>query len=337
MIVPVNSVFDFRCISDSVGTITFAMETIETPPSGRPGAIAHRIRAINFSAALGWSSSWQVDTGNDLLSDVALGDLVVSSDRRRWLTTVEKYESLPISPNYPRRAFVMVASALGDGAWESPVAISTPTNTDEVWNKPQLAVDGTGRVLAAWIKYELSGCDIHINSHDTATGWSSDQNVTRVNGTSMYQGDQLIAVNESGAAVLAWTQGVGGGHVAFAKHFDPASGWGDATAIQFVGNRTVASSAIQGNISIGIDALGTVIAGWNEGVGYNDTYLSTRSPDGIWTKPAMISQQVFGSDGLVGTSGDIHLAENANGQALFVWRQNDGSGTMRIWSAFRQP
>lgn len=339
--VPVSNVFDFRLVCDSTGLVTFACETVEDGPQG-PGLKIHRIRAVHYSPVMGWTIPQLVDSASALLSGVLIGDLKVSKDGRCWLSWVERYENVMTLPGTPTRSGVLVSSAWADGAWDQAVHVSDDSTFDQNVGVPQLAVDGQGTVHVARVASVLTDpvtatyrTDVHVNVFSPSTGWGSEMILANTSASPARTPERWLVCNAAGQAAVVWDQPAGGGDMACAKFYDPVLGWGESSPVQFAGNRTTAYSISLGSICLGIDDFGTVSVVWNEGDLYYDTYLSTRPAAGSWTQPAMISQRIFGIDGLVGTSQDILMDENGQGQAIFIWRQSVENGGTSIWSTYR--
>jgi hypothetical protein len=131
-----------------------------------------------------------------------------------------------------------------------------------------------------------------------------------------------VAVDGSGNAVAVWYQLDGTGNNIWANRFVPATGWGTATLIE-----TDAGTAV--NPQVAIDGNGNAVAVWPQGtVTRHNIWANRFVPATGWGTATLIETDDAG-DAL-----DPQVAVDGSGNAVAVWRQDNGTGTRtNIWAS----
>jgi len=182
-------------------------------------------------------------------------------------------------------------------------------------------IDGNGNALAVWNYWPIganSGGPPEINtaSYTPAGGWSP-KTLIDFGTISDFPATPVLAMNASGAALLAWT-GHGG---VYASKYTPASGWQQARVIAS-GNSPFITFA--GNLRIAIDSGGDGLLVWVKDENGNKLFSSQylQSAD-TWTAP----MELPGGD--MGAAGSApSLAMNAGGAAVLLWESWDSVWTI---------
>lgn len=194
------------------------------------------------------------------------------------------------------------------GGWGEPVDLSEPELEGDVVlgahdaDSPQIAVDRNGNVTVLWERY--SGTKIVLQSVDRpASGsWTAPTDIGEVNlGAAP---EPWIAVDWEGNATAVWKRGE-----VIQAAFRPFLGSWEAP-IPLSGEGSFVPQAA-------MDARGDVTAVWMHFDGSRYVVESAYKPErGEWESPTLVSQP--GEEG-----GNPHVALDAKGDALVVWRGED--------------
>jgi hypothetical protein len=206
----------------------------------------------------------------------------------------------------------------GEG-WEEPVDLSEPELEGEVVpgandaGSPQIVVDRNGNVTVLWERY--AGTKIVLQSVDRPFGgsWTAPTDIGAVNlGAAP---EPWIAVDWEGRATAVW-QDAG----VIQAAFRPYLGEWEAPVPLSGGEDFVPQAAM--------DARGDVTAVWMHFDGSRHVVESAYRPEaGEWESPILVSQP--GEEG-----GNPHVALDAKGDSLVVWRGED-EGDEFVRAAYR--
>lgn len=152
-----------------------------------------------------------------------------------------------------------------------------------------------------------------------APGWLPPQDVSA---PSSYPQSQQLALNAAGDAVAVWS-GFVGGHATIQGAFRPAGGTWAPQNVSGLGQSAVFPS-------VALDAAGNAIAVWSRSNGTNTiVQASVRPAGGSWQAAEDLSAP--GQD-----ASDAHVAMNAAGEAIAVWRRSNG-GDPIVQASVRPP
>lgn len=193
--------------------------------------------------------------------------------------------------------------------WGAPEDLSEPELEGEVVpgsndaSSPQIVVDRNGNVTVLWERY--AGSAVVLQSVDRLVGgsWTSPDDIAEFGqGASP---EPWIAVDWEGNVTAVWKQGE-----VIKSSFRPFAGsWGEPTSLSG-GESFVPEAAM--------DARGDTTAVWMHFDGSHYLVESAYRPEGgEWEAPTVVSQP--GEEG-----GNPHVALDAKGDALVVWRGEDG-------------
>jgi hypothetical protein len=180
-------------------------------------------------------------------------------------------------------------------------------------------MDAAGRAVAIWLTSEPGTVNDNLlaSRFDPSTGWSapvalesSPRDVVNVD---------LAMDPASGRAVVMWTQGSDtSSSAAWARHFDPVSGWTTTQPVQSAG--TPAGQAAL--ITVGIDAQGNAVAAWSQLDGSRFSIWGNRgTAAGTWGSAQLLETM----DELGRVDGNPRIAVAPQGDATVVWQASGGT------------
>ena len=179
-------------------------------------------------------------------------------------------------------------------------------------------MDANGNAIAVWEQNDaLFNPSIWANRYTKGVGWGAAA-LIETSDTGIAVGPK-IAFYANGNAIVVWTQIDAGPRNVNANRYTVGSGWGTAVKVE----TNAAGSSFGAQIAIGTD--GTAIAVWQKSDGTRDNIWASRyAPLLGWTTPELI--ETGAND-----AGSPRIAIDANGNALAVWQQTDGT-TVNIWA-----
>jgi len=205
--------------------------------------------------------------------------------------------------------------------WGTAELIETSNAGDAI--NSQIAMDSNGNAIAVWEQSDGSHRSIWAKRYTPGSGWGTMQLIKTDNAGNA--SNPQIAIDANGNAIAVWEQTNGTGFLSrkdiWTNHYTTNSGsWGTAQLIE----TSNAGSAEFPQISI--DANGNAIAVW---VQYDGTRYN------IWANRYTLGTG-WGTAELIetdnaGYASDPQIAIDANGNAIAVWRQYDGT-RYNIWA-----
>ena len=180
---------------------------------------------------------------------------------------------------------------------------------------PHIAIDAKGNALAVWWQSDGTRTHIWANRYTPGTGWGTPEIIeTETDGGAFLQ----IAMNANGNALAVWHDD---GDI-WSNHYTPGTGWGTAALVE------TDNSGIASLPQIAIDSGGNALAVWQVRDGAREDLWSSRYTAGTgWGAPLLIETDNAGTVGVAGAQ----IAIDANGNALAVWHQSDGTSTNNVW------
>ena len=198
--------------------------------------------------------------------------------------------------------------------WGTAALIETD-NAGSATN-PQIAFDASGNALAVWTQSDGTRNNIWANRYTSGTGWGTAALIETDNAGDAF--DPQIASDASGNALAVWSQFDGTHYNILANRYTAGSGWGAAALIE------TNNAGNAWGPQIAFDSSGNAIAVWNQSDGTRFNIWANRHSAGLWVTAALIETNNAG-DAL-----DPQIAFNANGNAIAVWYQYDGTRN-NIW------
>lgn len=257
-----------------------------------------RIYANEYSMTAGWYGAVTIDAGSAV--DNMIPSLAINSSGRAFCVYTRQEAT-------PRLHAVEYVSGAG---WQTPVPIDDGTAASVVCTG--LAMNNTGRVLCL-IGAEKSGPLYAIQSVEyvPGTGWSAP---LELYASSYGFVAGYLALNQAGLGLAAYNAYDGANARLYARQYTAGLGWSspvliDAGAGYDVYNRRLALNDQGQAICVFRQEDGTA----------NRIYVNHFSNVAGWSGARVL-------DAGLGLNADYpNAAINANGEALCVWRQYDGS------------
>lgn len=222
----------------------------------------------------------------------------------------------------------MVASryTADTGEWGPAVPVSDPDEALPSLPNFQVATDNSGNAIAVWEQEDGAGNEsIWANFYTADSGWEGAGLVENDNAGNASSPD--IAFDSSGNAIAVWDQDDGTRRNIRASVYMAGSDWGTPGLIE--NDNAGAATAPQ----IAIDGSGNALAIWTQNNGTRVRVRVNRyTPDG-WGTAEWIDNDDAGE--AYGFS-HSHIAFDDSGNAIAVWRQDDGE-RYSIWANHYTP
>ncbi len=196
------------------------------------------------------------------------------------------------------------------GTWGGAVVIDAGANNADY---PQVAFDASGNALVVWVQFDgVAYTDIYANRYDALSdSWGGA--VIIDTGANLVDSPQ-VAFDASGNAFAVWVQFDGTYFSIYANRYDALSGtWGGAVEIGASANNAQYPQ-------VAFDASGNAFAVWQRYDGaYNSIYANRYDAlSGTWLGSVLI-------DAGANAAFSSHVAFDASGNAIVVWKQSDGT------------
>jgi hypothetical protein len=207
----------------------------------------------------------------------------------------------------------------GDG-WGAAERIETDDRGHA--GNPRIAIDPDGDAIAVWHQSDgvpgFERADIWANHYTPNDGWGNARRIENNEGgeTRLPQ----VAMDPEGNAVVVWHQSEDGRFDIWSNRYVPEVGWGNAERID--DNDTGDADYPK----VGVDANGHAIAVWKQFEAITVEIWANRYAPGVGWGGA---ERIENND-----EGDAlrpRMAVSANGDAIAVWPQVDGS-RYDVWS-----
>jgi hypothetical protein len=207
-------------------------------------------------------------------------------------------------------------STLGDD-WSVPQLIERD-NAGHAGD-PRVAMDSGGDAIAVWHQSDGTRANIWANRYSSSNGWGNARLIERND-----QGEARlpdVAMDPGGNATVVWHQSDGMRFDIWSNRYTAATGeWGTAELIEDDDTGDADSA------EVGLDADGHATAAWKQFDGITTGVWANRyTPGDGWGT----AKRIESND--VGDALRPRLAVNANGDAVVVWLQSDGS-RLNVWS-----
>ena len=210
------------------------------------------------------------------------------------------------------------ASIFGGGSWGTARLIETAnTGNAEI---PQLAVDPNGNAMAIWLKWDGTRNNLWANRFTVSNlDWGTATLIEHEDLGSV--GNASIAVDASGNAMVVWAQHNGTISNIWANRYTAGTGWGSAEPLETNGFYADFPR-------VAVDASGNAMAVWNQ---YRSHYFNRYVSGTGWSIAALV---IAGSTSTNEPTQAARFAFDANGNALAVWPESDGTTYNIVGSRF---
>lgn len=199
--------------------------------------------------------------------------------------------------------------------WGTPATIADGSGDADA---PRVAADDAGDVMAVWQQSDGTRTNIWANRYTVGGGWGTAA-LIETNNAGAASAPQ-IAIAGNGDATAVWQQSDGSITNIWANRYTAGTGWIGAGLIE--NNDTGDATTPQ----VAIDGSDNAVAVWSQSDGSVYSIWTNRfTAGGGWGTAALIEHD---------DSGDAlfpEIAVGANGNAVAVWQQSDGS-RINIWT-----
>lgn len=236
--------------------------------------------------------------------------------------------STSISARAASRLFSGVAGALAiflgvitaAPASAATVEWSTPANLSEAGQSAgdhRIAIDGSGNVVAVWLRFDAASNRIAQSSwsDDGGASWSAPVNLSEPG--EEWPSDLSVVVDGSGVGHAVWKRYDGSNaRVQYSRSVDGGVNWSVPVNLSTAGENSQ-------NADFTLDGSGSLVAVWRGSNGDYDIIQSSRSTNsGVsWSTPENLS--LTGED-----ARSPRVSADGSGYAVAVWSRSDGSNNL---------
>ncbi len=214
--------------------------------------------------------------------------------------------AIAVWAQYDGTRYNIWANRFDGSSWGTAELIETDDNGRA--RDPQIAFDSSGNAIAVWDQYDGTRIYIWANRFD-GSAWGTPELIETDN-PGPVGGRAQIAFDSNGNAIAVWYQHDGTRYNIWANRFD-GSAWGSAELIE--GGAENASFP-----QIALDSSGNAIAVWQQSDGTRDNIWANRFNGSAWGSAELIETND------TGRARNPQIAFDSSGNAIAVWRQDDG-------------
>ncbi|MGQ7273871.1 Ig-like domain-containing protein [Marinobacter sp. V034] len=259
----------------------------------------NNIVANRYAAASGWGTAELIETDN---AGSAYGPQIATDANGNAIAVWYQQDGT-------RTNIVANRYAAGSG-WGTAELIETD-NAGNVFG-PQIAMEANGNAIAVWQQHDGTRNNIVANRYAAGSGWGTAELIETDNTGPAY--NPQIVIDANGNAIAVWQQYDGTRSNIVANRYEAGSGWGTAELIE----TDNAGNAARPQIAA--DANGNAIAVWQQHDGTRENMVANRYTAGSgWGTAELIETDNAGD------ASRPQIATDANGNAIAVWQQHDGT------------
>ncbi len=302
---------------------------------GRGQPIASWIEATESSGrvvvAEARGGAFEVRSPSEALGGTAVqSDVAAGVDGAAMVVWKQQY------PGSEGRVFVSEREA--DGAWSDPAGDGGSFSRLPTAYEPRPRFFPNGERLVVWNQWMSTGYGVATATKPPGEDWHLPANADDVLSQHLlYSNAPQPAVNERGDAVISWYQSDGAALLAWESE---RFGYGGAfsrpgpTEYLSVRDAPIDSHPIA-NPKPALSPAGEAAVVWTQENGKGSTlvYIATRTPAGVWTKPASLDDALSPR---LGYARCPQVAFAPTGDLFVVWYQDIGNGN-RVLAAHRAP
>ncbi len=216
-----------------------------------------------------------------------------------------------------------------DGAWTHPAGLSDNISPDgQEVGGPQVAMNAGGDAVIVW--KQSDGAQGQIFKSECRGGvWSHPGNLSdNISIDGHGANSPQVAMSANGEAVIVWQQHDGSNYQIFMSEYRGGS-WSHPTGI---GDNISPDGQNAESARVVMSADGDAVIVWMQSDGVNNQIFMSEYRDGSWDHPSGLGDNIS-PDGQEALSPQV--AMNADGDAMIVWQQSDGSHTQIFKSEYR--
>jgi hypothetical protein len=207
------------------------------------------------------------------------------------------------------------------GSWDTPALVEMENGGSAT--APRIAMDASGNALAIWVQSVAGRLSIYGNRYTAGSGWGTPASI-EPDGTGNASRPQ-IKMDASGNAMAVWSQSDGTFESIWANRYIVGAGWSTPSLLMMETD----DAASDQNPQVTLDVAGNALAVWQQFDGTRENIWSNRYIAGAgWGTSTLIETND------AGPARNAQIAVDANGNALAVWQQSDGTRTDILASRF---
>lgn len=190
---------------------------------------------------------------------------------------------------------LMSSSRPRGGTWTAPLQVDTGSSTQDA--EPSLAVDGQGRVVAAWRDFLPGRTGSVIRTASLAGGsWSPSQDLSPATTHAFMP---AVATDARGDAAIVWTEDVGVQRIVRAAYRAAGGTWASSDVTTVPGGAAA---------TVAVDRDGRAVALWTQ---TGRVHTADRDPaNGTWSAPRLLS---------AGNGIELEMVADAQGELTAAW------------------
>jgi hypothetical protein len=211
-------------------------------------------------------------------------------------------------------ANIWCSRSIANGEWGSTQMLD---DNSGVASEPRISMGADGSAVVVWTQFDGERDDIWSNRYTRPDGWTYAEPTETSTGDAT---NPQVAVDAQGNAIAVWVRSNGTRLDIWSNRYMPSAGWGAAERIE------TEDEGDARNPQVAVDAQGNAVAVWEQSDGTRfDIWSDRYTPGNGWGSAGRIEIEDEGD------ASSPHVAVDAEGNAIAVWEQFDGT-RYGIWS-----
>ena len=175
---------------------------------------------------------------------------------------------------------------------------------------PRIAVNGNGNATVVWRYSDGTRYNVVSRNYFPGVGWDRGNELETMSGNVQ---SLQVDMNDDGYAIAVWSQNDGTYNSIYANVYTTATGWGSAELVENGDGGAYAPQVV-----LSTDGEAVVVWYQNNGAMYN-IWANTYSITSGWGSETLIETEDTGN------AFDPMIDMDGSGNAVAVWRQDDGT------------
>ncbi len=268
------------------------------------GSSYNTIRANRYTPGTGWGTAVAIDTD----SAGYASDPQIAMDANG--------NAVAVWSKSDGTRFNIVANRYSVGTGWGTAALIETNNVGSAYG-PQVALDTNGNALAVWVQFDGENNKIVANRYTNGSGWGTPTLIETGNAANAIA--PQLAFDAGGNALAVWSQYNGTRYNIWSNRYTDGIGWGTAALIE------TDDAGHASDPQIAFDASGNALAVWRQSDGARTNILANGYTSGTGWGTAVLVESDNGS------ADKPQIASEADGNAMVVWPQHDGT-RFNLWA-----